>query len=151
MASFTGTHYYTLDPKGRVIIPAPLREILAAKYGSSKIYITNSPFDKCLHIFPEAEWTILEDKLKEMPSSAQAVQFFKRRVFSAAVLCELDKNGRVMVPYELRQNAAIVNDVVVVGLMDRIELWDKQLWDGVANPDNVDIESFRNKLSEYGL
>jgi MraZ protein len=151
MASFTGTHYYTLDPKGRIIIPAPLREILAEKYGSVKIYITNSPFDKCLHIFPETEWGVLEEKIKGIPSSDEATQFYKRRVFSAAVCCELDKNGRVMVPYELRQNAAIVDDVVVVGLMDRIELWDKTLWDGVANPDNVDIKAFRKTLSEYGI
>ena len=60
MASFTGTYYYTLDPKGRIIIPAPLREMLSAKYGLSKIYITNAAFDKCLHIYPEAEWALLK-------------------------------------------------------------------------------------------
>jgi MraZ protein len=151
MASFTGTHYYTLDPKGRIIIPSPLREILAAKYGSTKIYITNSAFDKCLQLFPETEWAVLEEKLRGKPTTDPALQFFMRRVFSAAVACELDKNGRVLVPYELRQNAEITDDVVIVGLMDRMELWDKKKWDDVSDPDKVDVAAFRNTLAGYGI
>ncbi|HTZ17093.1 MAG TPA: division/cell wall cluster transcriptional repressor MraZ [Dissulfurispiraceae bacterium] len=151
MASFTGTYYYTLDPKGRTVIPAPLREVLSSKYGSNKLYITNAALDKCLHIFPEAEWNLLEEKVKTLPSSDQAIQFYKRRVFSAAVACETDKNGRIMVPYELRQNAGIKNDIVVVGLVDKLELWDKQRWDDLTDLDKVDIESFAKKLSEYGI
>jgi len=151
MASFNGTYYYTLDPKGRTVIPAPLREVLSSKYGSNKLYITNAALDKCLQIFPEAEWNILEEKVKALPSSDQAVQFYKRRVFSAAVACETDKNGRIMVPYELRQNAGIKNDIVVVGLVDKLELWDKQRWDDLTDLDKVDIESFAKKLSEYGI
>ncbi len=151
MASFTGTHYYTLDPKGRTVIPAPLREILSSKYGSTRIYITNAAFDKCLHIYPEAEWGLLEEKVKLLPSSDEAVRFYKRRVFSAAVVCETDKNGRIMVPYELRQNAGIKTDIVIVGLMDRLELWDKQRWDDLTDIDKADIGAFAKKLSEYGI
>ncbi len=151
MASFTGTYYYTLDPKGRTVIPAPLREILSSKYGSTKLYITNSPLDKCLHIFPESEWGLLEEKVKVLPSSDQAIQFYKRRVFSAAVPCEPDKNGRIMVPYELRENAGIKNDIVIVGLMDKLELWDKQRWDDLTGLDKIDVEAFAKKLSEYGI
>ena len=151
MSSFTGKYYYTLDPKGRIIIPSPLREVLFAKYGTSKIYITNAPFDKCLHIFPEAEWGVLEEKLKGKPTTDKAMQFFIRRVFSPAVICDLDKNGRVMVPYELRKDAGIEADIVIVGLMDRLELWDKQRWDDVTDPDKIDVEAFSKKLSEYGI
>jgi MraZ protein len=151
MASFTGTYYYTLDPKGRIIIPSPLREIIAAKYESSKIYITNAAFDKCLHIYPEAEWGVLEEKVKGKPTTDKAMQYFMRRVFSAAVPCEMDKNGRMMVPYELRQNAGIENDVVIVGLMDKLEIWDKKKWDEITDPDRVDVDAFSQKLSEYGI
>jgi len=151
MASFTGTYYYTLDPKGRTVIPAPLREILLSKYGSNKLYITNSPLDKCLHIFPEAEWSLLEEKVRPLPSSDRAIQLYKRRVFSAAMPCETDKSGRIMVPYELRQNAGIETNIVIVGLVDRLELWDKQKWDDITNPDNIDKEAFAIKLSEYGI
>jgi MraZ protein len=79
------------------------------------------------------------------------MQYFMRRVFSAAVPCETDKNGRVMVPYELRQNAGIANDIVIVGLMDKLELWDKQRWDAITDPDKIDVEAFARKLSEYGI
>ena len=151
MASFTGTYYYTLDPKGRIVIPAPLREVLSTKYGSSKIYITNAAFDKCLHIYPESEWGLLEEKIKGKPTTDPAIQYFMRRVFSAAVPCDTDKNGRVMVPYELRLNAGIDSDIVIVGLMDRLELWDKQRWDAITDPDRIDAEAFASKLSEYGI
>jgi MraZ protein len=151
MASFTGTYYYTLDPKGRIIIPSPLREIIAVKYESSKIYITNAAFDKCLHIYPEAEWGVLEEKVKGKPTTDKAMQYFMRRVFSAAIACEMDKNGRMMVPYELRQNAGIENDVVIVGLMDKLEIWDKKKWDEITDPERVDVDAFSRKLSEYGI
>jgi MraZ protein len=151
MASFTGTYYYTLDPKGRIIIPSPLREIIAVKYDSPKIYITNSAFDKCLHIYPEAEWAVLEEKLRGKPTTDKALQFFMRRVFSAAVGCEMDKNGRMMVPYELRQNAGIQDDIVIAGLRDKLEIWDKKLWDDVTDYSKIDVDAYSQKLSEYGI
>jgi MraZ protein len=151
MASFTGTYYYTLDPKGRIIIPSPLREIISSKYDSTRLYITNSAFDKCLHVFPVAEWSVLEEKVKGLPTTDKSVQFFMRRVFSAAIGGEMDKNGRLMVPYELRQNASIENDVVIVGLMDRIEIWDKKRWDDITDPEKVDVEAYSKKLAEYGI
>jgi MraZ protein len=151
MASFTGTYYYTIDPKGRIIIPSPLREIIASKYESSKIFITNAAFDKCLHIYPEAEWGVLEEKVKGKPTTDKAMQYFMRRVFSAVVPCEMDKNGRMMVPYELRQNAGIQDEIVIVGLMDRLEIWDKKKWDEITDPDRVDADAYSQKLSEYGI
>jgi MraZ protein len=151
MASFTGTYYYSLDPKGRIIIPSPLRELLLSKYGSTKLYITNASFDKCLHIYPEAEWSVLEEKVKGKPTTDKALQYFMRRVFSAAVPCEPDKNGRMMIPYELRQNGDIESEVVIVGLMDKLELWDKKRWDAVTDPDKIDAEAYARKLAEYGI
>jgi MraZ protein len=151
MASFTGTYYYTIDPKGRIIIPSPLREIIAAKYDSQRLYITNSAFDKCLHIYPFAEWTVLEEKLKGKPTTDKALQFFVRRVFSAAVPCEMDKNGRLMVPYELRQNAGIEDDIVIVGLMDKLEIWNKKMWDDITDASKIDVDAYSQKLSEYGI
>jgi MraZ protein len=56
-----------------------------------------------------------------------------------------------MVPYELRQNAGIANDIVIVGLMDKLELWDKQRWDAITDPDKIDVEAFAKKLAEYGI
>ena len=63
----------------------------------------------------------------------------------------MDKNGRILVPYELRQNAGIENDIVIVGLMDKLEIWDKKKWDEITDPDRVDVDAFSQKLSEYGI
>ncbi len=151
MSSFTGTYYYTLDPKGRLIMPAPLREIVHSKYNNPKLYITNAPFDKCLHIYPLAEWNLLEEKLRDKPRTDKSIQFFMRRVFASAVECELDRHGRLMIPYELRQNAFGGGDVAVVGLMEKIEIWDRAKWDEIINPDGIDAESYMRSLSEHGI
>jgi len=151
MPSFTGTYYYTLDPKGRVILPAPLREVVFAKYNNPKLFITNAPFDKCLHLYPLSEWNVLEEKLRDKPKTDRSIQFFMRRVFASAVECELDKHGRLMVPYELRQNAFSGDDVVIVGLMDKIEIWDKARWDDMIDPEKIDVDSYMKSLAGHGI
>jgi len=66
MPSFSGKYYYTVDPKGRIIVPAPFREIISANY-SPKLYIVNAAFDKCLHLYPQEEWNRLEERVRAMP------------------------------------------------------------------------------------
>lgn len=151
MTSFHGKYYYTLDPKGRIIIPAPLREIISKKYNDSKLYITNAAFDKCLHIYPLDEWNRLEEKIRSMPKMEEAVKYFLRRVIASAVECEMDKQGRILVPYEHRQDAGISTDVVIVGQLDKIEIWDKALWSTVTDPQKVDAKAYESVLAGYGL
>jgi len=151
MASFHGKYYYNLDPKGRLIIPAPLRDIISKTYNNSKLYITNAPFDKCLDMFPLEEWNKLEDKLKSLPKSEEAMKYFLRRVIAPAMDCEMDKQGRILVPYEHRQDAGITSEVVIVGLLDRIQIWDKSEWDAVTDPKRVDAKAYESVLSGYGI
>lgn len=151
VTSFLGKYYYTLDPKGRIIIPAPLREILSKKYSSSKLYITNAAFDKCLHLYPLDEWARLEAKIREMPRMDEAVKYFIRRVVASAMECELDRQGRVLIPYEHRQDAGITGDIVIVGQIEKIELWDKAQWDEETDPRKVDRKAFETALAKYGL
>ncbi|MCC6346917.1 MAG: division/cell wall cluster transcriptional repressor MraZ, partial [Nitrospirales bacterium] len=134
MTSFHGKYYYTLDPKGRIIIPAPLREIIAKKYDNSKLYITNAAFDKCLHLYPPEEWNRLEEKIRSMPKMDTAVQYYLRRVVASALEGEIDKQGRILIPYEHRQDAGIGSDVVIVGQLEKIEIWDRAAWDAVTDP-----------------
>lgn len=151
MTSFLGKYYYTLDPKGRIIIPAPLRDIIFKKYDNSKLYITNAAFDKCLHIYPLDEWNKLEEKIRSMPKMEEAVKYFLRRVIASAVECEMDKQGRILIPYEHRQDAGINTEVVVVGQLDKIEIWDKALWSEVTDPTKVDAKAYEAVLAGYGL
>ncbi len=151
MISFIGKYYHNLDQKGRVILPAPLREVLVNKYSSQKLYLTNAPFDKSLYLYPLEEWLKMEEKIRELPRSDEAVMFFLRRVIAGAVPVELDKQGRLLIPYEHRQDAGINSEVVIVGQIDRIELWDKVTWDNITDPTKVDIKRLQDALTKYGI
>ncbi|WP_460176174.1 division/cell wall cluster transcriptional repressor MraZ [Thermodesulfovibrio hydrogeniphilus] len=151
MISFIGKYYHNLDQKGRVMMPAPLREVLATKYSSGKLFLTNAPFDKALHLYPIEEWLKLEEKIRQLPRSDEAVMYFLRRVIASAVPCELDKQGRLLIPYEHRQDAEINTEVVIVGQIERIEIWDKNIWDSVTDPSKVNIKRIQDALAQYGL
>ncbi len=151
MSSFIGKFYHTLDPKGRVILPVPFREVLLRKYSAEKLYITNSAFDKCLHIYPLEEWVRLEEKVRTLPKMDEAVKFYLRRVLASAAELVLDKQGRILIPYEQRQDAGISSEVVIVGQLDKIEIWEKAEWDAVTDPKNIDRKAFEAVLAGYGL
>lgn len=150
MPAFSGKYYYTVDLKGRIIIPAPFREIITINY-SSKLYITNAPFDKCLYIYPMEEWNKLQDQVRAKPRSDEAIRFFLRRVIASAVEIEMDKQGRVLVPAALREDANINSNVVMAGQIERIELWDRSEWDLLFDPSKIDRRAIEEKLSSYGL
>ncbi len=150
MPAFSGKYYYTVDPKGRIIIPAPFREIITSNY-SAKLYITNAPFDKCLHIYPMEEWNKLQEQVRTKPRSDQAIRFFLRRVIASAIETEMDRQGRVLIPVSLREDASINSNIVMAGQIDRIELWDRSEWDTWFDPAKVDRKAIEDKLAEYGL
>lgn len=150
MPAFSGKYYYTVDPKGRIIIPAPFREIITSNY-SSKLYITNAPFDNCLYIYPMEEWNKLQDQVRTKPRSDEAIRFFLRRVIASAVEIEMDKQGRVLVPAALREDASINSNVVMAGQIERIELWDRSEWDLLFDPSKIDRKAVEEKLAGYGL
>jgi MraZ protein len=150
MSSFSGKYYYTVDPKGRIMIPAPFREIISANYGP-KLYIANAAFEKCLHIYPQEEWFNLQEKVRRLPKMDEAVTFFMRRVIASAVETTVDKQGRVLIPAAHRQDSGINGDVVIVGQIEKIEIWDKALWDEATDPSRVDVKAYKKTLSEFGL
>ncbi|MDA8082365.1 MAG: division/cell wall cluster transcriptional repressor MraZ [Nitrospiraceae bacterium] len=150
MPAFSGKYYYTLDPKGRLIIPAPFREIISSNY-NHKLYLVNAAFDTCLHLYPQEEWQKLEDKVRQLPASDDAVKYFKRRVVASAQEVELDKQGRILVPASLREDARLNSDIAIVGQIDRIDLWDRKEWDLVTDPSKVDKRAVEAKLTEFGL
>lgn len=151
MTSFLGKYYYTLDPKGRVIIPAPLREIIFQKYNNTKLYITNAPVDKCLQMYPLEEWNRLEEKVRTLPKTDEAVKYFMRRVIASAVECELDKQGRILIPAAHREDSEIKSDMVIVGQIDKIEMWSKEQWEIVTDPARIDVKAVESALAGYGI
>ncbi len=150
MPGFSGKYYYNLEEKGRLIIPAPFREIISSNY-SPRLYITNATFDRCLHIYPYEEWLRLEEKVRELPRMLEEVRFFMRRVIASAQECSMDKQGRLLIPAALREDAGINGEVVIVGQIDKIELWDRKEWDAVVDITRMDRRTVEERLASYGL
>lgn len=150
LPAFSGKYYYSLDPKGRIIIPAPFREIISSNY-NPKLYIVNAAFDKCLHVYPQEEWNNLEEKVRQLPKMQEEVRFFMRRVIASAQEVELDKQGRILVPASLREDAGLNSEIAIVGQIEKIELWDRKEWDAVVDPSRIDQKTVEEKLAAYGL
>lgn len=150
MSRFSGKYYYSLDPKGRVMIPAAFRDLLAEHYGP-KLIITVAPVDRCLHIYPAEEWARLLEKVGGLPKTNRSVKLFLRTVVGSAVEAETDKQGRVLVPSSLRLDASLKGDLVIVGVLDKIEVWDKDLWEKATDLAAVDAAGYEDDLSGFGI
>jgi len=150
MPGFSGKYYNTLDSKGRIFIPAPFREILSSNY-TTKLIFTNDVFDRCLCAYPVDEWNKLIEKVKGMPQTLDAVKYYMRRVIGSAIECEIDKQGRILIPSALRIDAGLNTEVVLIGLGNRIEIWDKDELENIADPKKIDKKTYMQQLSELGL
>lgn len=150
MAAFSGKYYYTVDPKGRVMIPAPLREIITANY-SPVLIVTNAPVDRCINLYPLEEWNNQLEKVRTLPKNNKAVKLFMRNVIGSAVEVVMDRQGRLLIPASLRQDSGINGDLVIVGQLDKIEVWDRSLWEKATDLSGVDVDTYEQALSDFGL
>ena len=120
-----GEYNHIIDAKGRLIIPAKFREEL----GDS--FVVTRGLGSCLSIYPEAAWERMIAKVQELPMTDKRGRDFKRYIVSGASDCELDKMGRILLPQPLRNFAGLTKEVVLVGQIDFIEIWDKDKWSTV--------------------
>ncbi len=123
---FYGEFEHAIDRKGRTIIPAKFREVLNTNHVSS-LFLTRG-LDGCLFLFTESEWREAEARFKQVLFTKAEGRKFNRLFFSGASEITLDRLGRVLVPKHLREFAQIKQDVVVVGVSNRIEIWAKDKW-----------------------
>ena len=121
---FRGRSVHTLDAKGRIRIPSRFREILKTRY-EDRFVITN--LDRCLIAYPLREWQIIEEKLGELSLVRQDVKAFQRFFISGATECNFDKQGRILIPQTLRQQASLKREVVLAGMLKSFEIWSKPL------------------------
>lgn len=119
-----GEYEHTIDEKGRLIIPARFREELGLKF------VVTRGLDRCLFVYPLTEWArLVEEKLQALPLGKTEARAFVRTLMSGATECELDKQGRIMLPANLRSYAGLEKDVVVIGVSARAEIWAKAEWE----------------------
>lgn len=139
---FRGEYFHTIDAKGRVMIPVKVREKLGEEF------IVTKGFDRCLWIFESSRWEKIEQDVENMPLTVEEARQISRFIFSGAMDGELDKQGRILLPQNLRDYAGLQKDIVLSGVGSRLEIWDKEKYDEMNGFDNV--SAIAAKLNELG-
>jgi MraZ protein len=123
---FKGAYRHRIDAKGRLPVPAPFRRALAAA-GATGVVVTL--LDECLAAYPPAEWSRLEAQLSALPALSRPVKAITRLLASRAADCELDGQGRILLPPLLRSAAGLGREAMVVGVLNRFEVWRPESWE----------------------
>lgn len=142
---FMGEYQHSIDEKGRLTIPAKFREGL----GSS--FVMTRGLDQCLFAYPLDEWKQLEERLKTLPFTKADARAFTRFFFSGATECDWDKQGRVNIPQNLRDHAAIQKECVVIGVSNRVEVWSKERWEAYFAESEGSFGEIAEKLVDFNL
>ena len=138
-----GKHYHTLDAKGRVIIPAKFRDDL----GSS--FVVSKGIGKCLAFYSIVEWDIYKSELGS--KRGKVARDMQRVLLSDSDGCDMDEQGRILIPQELRKKAGLLKEVVIIGLSTHAEIWDKTAWEEFRNAPEFSDEEIENALEELGM
>ena len=132
MLMFMGEYSHSIDAKGRLIIPSRFRDELGDDF------VLTKGLDGCLSIYPQNEWEAFEQKLRALPLTSKNARTFTRFFVASAAPCELDKQGRILVPQTLREFAGLEKDVILAGNLSRVEVWSKEKWSENCNYDDMD-------------
>ncbi|WP_054949468.1 division/cell wall cluster transcriptional repressor MraZ [Numidum massiliense] len=142
---FMGEYRHTIDDKGRIIIPAKFRDDLG------ETFVVTRGLDNCLFVYPATEWTQLEQKLKTLPFTRSDARAFTRFFFSGATEVGLDKQGRIHLPLNLRTYAKLSKECVVIGVSNRVEVWDKHIWENYFAASEQSFNDIAEKIVDFDL
>jgi MraZ protein len=142
---FIGEYYYNLDSKGRLAIPSKIRPQLG-----ESVIITRG-LDNCLFIYEKKEWEILAEKIKNLPLSQANSRAFSRLMLAGAMEVNIDSQGRILIPDYLKRFAQLKKKVVLVGVYNRLEIWDEDLWNDYKNKTEKESSEIAEKLSQLGI
>lgn len=146
---FRGRSEHTLDGKGRLNIPARFRDVLLREY-DDRLIIT-PPWPNSLRIYPLAEWEKQEMTLLNMPQKTPKVQKMIRYLVGGAVECQVDNNGRILLPAQVRNQLELKKDVVMNGMLTFFEIWDKERWESESGLTEQDFRDFETTLNDLGM
>ena len=139
-----GEYNHTIDDKGRLTIPAKIREQLGTNF------IVTRGLDNCLFIYPKNEWENVISKYRELPNTKDARNFM-RFFLSGATVNEFDKQGRINIANSLIKYANLKKDCVIIGVNERLEVWDKESWDNFILTNEDTITEVADKLFEVQI
>ena len=138
---FLGRYAHTIDEKGRIAVPARFREELAGG-----VVLTRG-IDRCLALYPMAAWQPLAEKVSALPISDPDARIFRRMVFAEAIDLELDGQGRILMPPDLRRYAEIEREAFIVGVNSSIEIWSPARWESVTAVMDTDGAAIAQRLA----
>ena len=140
-----GEYEHSLDAKGRLIMPAKLRQDMGEKF------IITKGLDGCLFAFSQNEWLNFETKLKALPLSDRNARNFVRFFLSGATECEIDKQGRFLLVNTLREYAEITKEVIIIGVGTRLEIWNKDKWKKYNSNENISADTIAENMTMLGI
>ena len=140
-----GEYEHSLDAKGRLIMPAKIREDIGEKF------IVTKGLDGCLFGFSQNEWTNFEEKLKALPLTNKNARDFVRFFLSGATECEVDKQGRFLIASNLREYANMEKDVVIIGVGTRLEIWNRDKWKAYNSDENISADEIAENMTMLGI
>lgn len=140
-----GEYKHVVDAKGRITLPSKFREELGDRF------ILTKGLDNCLFGYSLKEWAVLEEKLKKLPLTSKDARAFLRFFFAGACECEVDKQGRVLIPQNLREYANLQKEVFIIGVMTRIEIWSEENWQKEMAAESLSVEKLAQKMEELGI
>ena len=142
---FHGTYQNTIDSKNRMIVPSKFRDQLGGKCMLTK------GFDECLYIYTMDDYERMAEKISRLPQSDADFREFIRDFFGNSVICELDSQGRILIPQNLREYAHIGKDLVTMGVMNKVEIWSAELRGGFDTQKMMKDKDFTDKLREFDI
>ena len=140
---FMGEYNHSVDAKGRLIVPSKFREQLGNEF------VVTKGLDGCLFVYSQEEWKRIEESLREKPLTSKDARKFMRFFFAGAANCEVDKQGRILLPAHLREFAGLEKDVVLVGVGSRVEIWSKDKWEAMNS--DADMDEITAAMEGLGL
>jgi MraZ protein len=142
---FIGEYQATIDEKGRISVPAKFRTQL-----NSKVVVTRG-LDNSLFLYGLDEWEKLAEKLASLPISTANTRAFSRLMLAGAMDCEVDKQGRIMLPGYLKEFAKIDKKIIFAGLYNRIEVWSEELWNTYKAQTERESNNIAEQLGSLGV
>ncbi|MEW6522548.1 MAG: division/cell wall cluster transcriptional repressor MraZ [Bacillota bacterium] len=137
---FMGEYQHTIDDKGRLILPSRFRELLAPGL------VVTRGLENCLFVYTLDQWRLVQKQLQGLAFTSATNRAFVRFFLSGAVDCQLDRQGRVLIPQNLREYAGLDRETVVIGVLDRLEIWDQAKWEAYRDRAGENFESLAETL-----
>ena len=143
--TFTGQYSFSIDSKNRINIPAPLRKQFSKK--DKKTFVVTRGIDSCAWIYPIIEWKKIQSELQQLSSLSKTNRIFLRNHLRHANILKYDSQGRFVLPQSLIEYASIKKDITIIGVLNKIEIWNTKLLNEIDKSDNINDQSY-DQLSE---